>query len=108
MIGSLLNAYAISKFKKFLNGKYFWLRSLAASTIGEFVFVIICYVIEFWGMVSFSKLCHLILVGYLVKLLVNPILVIPTTILVYLLKKFEGIDLYNNSVAFNPIKINSL
>ena len=103
--GAFINAYAISKWKILLKGKYFWLRSLGASAIGELVFTIIAYVTEFLGVVPLSNLLHLMAVSYAVKVILNPVLVVPSAILAFLLKRIEGIDVYDFNVNFNPFSI---
>jgi len=106
--GAFINAYAISKWKILLRGKYFWLRSLAASSVGELVFIVIAYLAEFLGVVPLMNIIHLIAVGYLVKLIINPLLVFPSAMLANFLKRHEGIDVYDNDVNYNPLSINIL
>jgi len=102
-IGAFLNAYAISKWKIFLSGKYFWLRCLGATIIGEFVFTIIAYTTEFIGVTSTNNLIHLILVSFSIKLLAEPILILPASLLVGWIKKSERIDIYDYNTKFNPL-----
>src|SRR3990167_984951 len=40
VIGALFNIYYVSKWKVILKGKYFWLRSLISSAIGEAIYTI--------------------------------------------------------------------
>lgn len=103
--GAFINAYAISKWKILLHGKYFWLRSLGASAIGELVFTIVAYVTEFLGVVPVSQLLQLMLISYVIKLILNPILVIPSFLLVNMLKRLENIDIYDFNINFNPFKM---
>lgn len=102
--GGFINAYAISKWKILLNGKYFWLRSLAASSIGELVFTMIAYVTEFFGVTSFSNLVHLMLISYVIKLILNPVLILPSMFVAFLLKRLEKVDTYDYDTNFNPFK----
>lgn len=105
VIGAFLNAYAISKWKILLHGKYFWLRSLGASSVGELVFTVVAYLVEFLGVVPFSQLLHLMVISYVVKLVLNPILVVPSSFAAFLLKKVEGIDIYDIGINFNPFQL---
>ncbi len=105
--GAFINAYIISKWKIILCGKYFWLRSLGASAAGELFFTIIAYTTEFGGILPFQKLIHLIIISYVIKLILNPILIIPSSFLVFLLKKYENIDKYDVGVNFNPFMIDT-
>lgn len=101
-IGAFINAYALTKWKILLRGKYFWLRSLGATAIGELVFTIIAYVTEFWGITAISNLAQLMATSYAIKLLAGPILVIPASLAANLIKKLEGIDTYDYDTNLNP------
>lgn len=81
LCGAFINAYAISKWKILLRGKYFWLRSLGASAVGELIFTIVAYLTEFLGVVPLANLLHLMIISYVIKLIFNPILVIPSLLL---------------------------
>src|SRR3990167_6930143 len=89
-------------YKIVLRGRHFWLRSLAASAVGEFVFTMIAYLTEFLGVTPWHTLLHLMTVSYLIKLALNPVLVVPSTFLALALKKSEGIDAYDTDTNFNP------
>ena len=102
-LGGLLNAYAINKWKILLKGKFFGLRSLGASSIGELVFTICAYLIEFTGMTPINNILHLMAISYLFKLVINPMLVIPIAIIAKIIKQHEGINLYDGMVEKHPI-----
>lgn len=101
LLGGIFNAYAINKWKILLKGKYFWLRSLGASSIGELIFVICAYLVEFMGMTSATNILHLIIIAYVVKLIINPILVIPVAIITSIIKKHENIPTYDCATEEN-------
>ena len=107
LAGAFINAYVISKWKILLCGKYFWLRSLGASSIGELIFTGVAYISEFLGVVPLASLLELMIASYVIKLILNPILVIPSTLVVYLLKRAENLDTYDYGVNFNPFKLTS-
>lgn len=100
--GAFINAYAISKWRILLKGQYFWLRSLGATAIGEFIFTIISYIGEFVGITSLSKVFQLIMISYVTKLLINLILVIPAAFICYTLNTVERSSVQDKKVAFNP------
>lgn len=103
--GAFINAYVLAKWKISLKGKYFWLRSLGASTIGEAIFTFTAYVTEFLGIVSLSTLMQLMAISFIAKLVMGPMLVIPASIVARIIKKIEGVDAYDYSTNFNPFKI---
>jgi queuosine precursor transporter len=101
--GGFINAYIITKWKIIFHGKYFWIRSLFASTIGEFVFTFVAYLCEFLGMVPFSKLMELMMFSFTVKILLNPILIIPSWMISNALRQSEQSDPDDDNVSpLNP------
>ncbi len=86
VIGGLVNAHAINHWRILLKGKYFALRSIAASSIGELIFTICAYLAEFTGLTPMSKILELMITSYLIKLAVNLILVMPASIIVKAIK----------------------
>lgn len=67
--GALINIYLISKWKIMTNGKYFWLRSIGSSTIGEAVMLIISVLIALAGVLTPFKLFQLIMYAYIYKII---------------------------------------
>lgn len=106
MVSSIfLNIYAITKSKILLKGRFFWLRSLGASVVGEFIFTFVCVIVAFVGVIPINDMPQLILTSFLFKVIFNPLAVIPASYLVPYLKKKENIDFYDTETNFNPIKI---
>lgn len=60
---------------------------------------------EFFGVIPWQTLLQLILISFAMKIVVNPILVIPSCLLAALIKKIEKIDVYDYDLKFNPFKI---
>jgi uncharacterized integral membrane protein (TIGR00697 family) len=96
LLGGIFNAYVLTKWKILLDGKYFALRSIGASAIGELIFTICAYIVEFAGMTPISKIIELMAISYLVKLIINPILLIPASILTKFIKYHENISVYSS------------
>lgn len=106
MCGAFINAYALAKYKILSKGKHFWVRSLKSSAIGEFVFTLIAYLSEFLGVMPFDKILHLMTISFLVKIALSPILVVPTVLFTKILKRAEGINVFDYNTNFNPFKFN--
>ncbi len=92
LVGVYTNSYILSKWKALVRGKYFWMRSLGSTMIGEFIFTLIAYSMEFYNVVPMVNLVHLMLVSYGIKMLVNLFSVIPATIIVKILKSVVTIE----------------
>lgn len=102
---AFLNAYIIAKSKIFLSGRYFWIRSLVSTLLGEAVFNLIAFTMMFIGVVSFKVYLEVMLFSYFFKAIWAIIAVLPATILMRLLKRIEGIDIYDYTTNFNPFKL---
>jgi queuosine precursor transporter len=104
LIGAFANIYIICKWKILVQGKYFWLRSLGSSAIGELIYLGLAAVISFYGIVTTHVLMRIIVSDYSFKMLYTCIAVIPASILVALLKKYENVS-PPVDVDFNPFKL---
>lgn len=67
--GAFINIYFISKWKIMTKGRYFWLRSIGSSTIGEAVMLIISAFIALIGTLPIQKLFQLIIYTYIYKII---------------------------------------
>ncbi len=95
-IGGLVNAYVIVLFKNILNGKYFIIRCFIANSIGELVFTIISYSSGLFEGLNIFIVVKLITSSYIVKLIISPLLLIPTSIISNKLKNLEFSNNKNN------------
>ncbi len=105
MIGNFINIYVISRWKVIMYGKYFWLRSLCSTAIGELTFSIIGGTLAYAGVIPWSKIVFLMMDGYLFKMLYAFVAVWPAAMLVHFLKKAEGVDIYDRDISYNPFKL---
>lgn len=67
--GAFINIYLISKWRIMTNGRYFWLRSIGSSTIGEAIMLVISVFIALLGVLSISKIFQLIIYTYIYKII---------------------------------------
>jgi len=108
MVGaSFFNIYILVKWKFLLKGRYFWLRSLGSSGVGEFIFTFTCVLIAFVGVVPAASIPQLVVTSFLFKAIFNPIIVFPAAIFMNFLKKREGVDVYEYNINFSPFKLSS-
>lgn len=104
--GGLLNAYIVNKFKFLLHGKYFILRSFSASTLGELIFTICVYCVEFFGLTDNNHIVMLMATSYFVKIAINALLTIPANIVVGLVKQKE--DFYDTHTSESSFTLTEL
>lgn len=86
-------------------GKYFWLRSLLSTGIGELVFSVVGGSLAYVGVEPLSKIPFLMLDGYIFKMIYAFIVVWPVVMLTIWLKNSEKIDAYDHGISCNPFKL---
>lgn len=101
-VAGLLNIFFISKWKILMKGRFFWIRSILATCISEFILILITVLIAFVPILKFDMTMKVFYDAYLLELIYACIFVIPAQILVQFLKKQEGIDAYDYGVSYNP------
>lgn len=99
---ALCNIYFLSKWKVLVKGKYFWLRSLGSSAIGESLYTLFVVSLLNIGMVNMAQFLDVLFVSYFFKLVFNAVAVIPACLLVRALKSLEGVDVYDFADDFTP------
>lgn len=105
IIGAFTNTYLITKWKILIHGKYFWLRSIGSSVTGQLAFTLITLLCDLFGLLTFHQITQLIMISFTIKLILTPLFVLPSSIIVYYLKKLENIDIYDYKTNFNPFKL---
>ena len=105
LIGQLINAYLISKWKILMRGRYFWLRSLSSSIIGDSVTVTLSIIGIFSGQFTVSMLTANIVPELIVMVLFTSIGAIPAAFLAKMVAKAEGLNNYDVGVNFNPFRL---
>lgn len=103
--GGFINIYLISKWKVLLSGRYFWLRSLGASTISELIFTTLAVFLIQLGKLPLSQIIAIIGVSYSLKVIYAIILAYPANLLVNFIKKHDGIDVYDKNINYNPFRL---
>ncbi len=103
-IGALFNIYFVSKWKALVKGKYFWLRSLGSSAIGEALYTIFVVTLLNAGLVPFKHLLQILVISYSFKLLFDLLAVVPASLLASFLKRTEKVDVYDFPNNLTPFK----
>lgn len=102
IISDYINAYAINKWKIYLNGKYFWIRSIGSSAIGETLFGIFAALLMYSHVMSSFDFLKTLSSTWLIKMSISIIAAYPATILVELLKKTEPVT-SNDELKFQHL-----
>ena len=113
--GSMVNAYVMSKMKLRNQGRYFSLRAIASTLVGETADSLIFFPIAFWGLIGVKELAGMMAVlgilplSTIVALIwtqaivktIYEIIILPVTIrVVKYIKKKEDLDTYDNNISY--------
>jgi uncharacterized integral membrane protein (TIGR00697 family) len=102
-VGEFSNSVVLSKIKILMKGRMLWVRTIGSTLIGElldsFIFVFVATVT---GVFDWGQFATLVLTNYLIKCLIEAAMTPLTYLAVRKLKQYEGIDVYDVGVKFNP------
>ncbi|MBR1798583.1 MAG: queuosine precursor transporter [Bacteroidales bacterium] len=101
LVGSFVNAAVMSKMKVASNGKRFSLRAIVSTILGESCDSIIFFPIALAGIVPWSQMPYFVVCQVTLKTLYEIIILPLTTQIVKLVKKNEGVDVYDHDISYN-------
>jgi len=108
MVGSFLNAFVMSKMKVANRGKYFSLRAIASTIVGETCDSLVFFPIAFGGVIGVPQLVRLMCWQIVLKTLYE-VIALPITIrVVKRIKKLDGSDVYDTEISYNVLNINEV
>lgn len=105
LIGQIINIYCMSKWKILTRGRYFWMRSVGSSIIGDTITIILSIILIFSGRVSMHHILLNIAPELIIMLIFSAIGAIPAAFLAKVIARKEGIEHYDVNVNFNPFKL---
>lgn len=104
LAGSNVNAYVMSRMKLSDRGRRFGLRAILSSVAGECVDSLIFMPIAFWG-TPLSVLGGMMLAQVSFKVAYEIVILPLTTLVVRKVKAWEGVDIYDDGISYNPFRI---
>ena len=108
LVGSFLNAYVMSRMKVVSKGKYFSLRAVASTLVGETADSLIFFPIAFGGIVPWKELLMMMLVQIVLKSMYEVIILPITVRVVKQIKRVDGSDVYDTNISYNILKIKEI
>lgn len=108
LVGSFLNAYVMSRMKISSAGKYFSVRAIWSTVVGETGDSLIFFPIAFGGLIPWSQLLLMIGTQIILKTMYE-VIVLPVTIrVVSYIKRVDGSDVYDEDVSYNILKLKEI
>ena len=102
LIGEFANSVILARMKVATNGRFLWSRTIGSTIVGEGLDSVIFITLAFAGKQGFD-LWPLIWKQWLFKVLFETVFTPVTYIAVMVLKRLEGIDVYDVDTNLNPL-----
>lgn len=104
-VGEFANAYVLAKLKVKTEGRFFWLRALTSTLVGQGLDTGIFLLVAFYGVFPAEVLWVVFLSNYAFKVGVEALMLPLTYGVVGFLKRVEGLDVYDRDTDFNPFRL---
>jgi len=104
IIANLSNTYVMTKWKALLKGRYFWLRSIGASSFSAAIYSFCAILMMEMNAIPIRDILKIVAASYLIKISYAFIFCLPAALLVNKIKKITGIDIYDFQPIFTPLK----
>ena len=102
--GEFANSYVLARMKLWTRGRMLWTRTIGSTVVGEGVDSLIFYPLAFWGAAGWSGplVLRVLVTQWVLKVAWEVLLTPVTYLVVVLLKRHEGIDVYDERTSFSP------
>ncbi|MBI1366900.1 MAG: queuosine precursor transporter [Alphaproteobacteria bacterium] len=105
--GELSNAYVMARMKVWTEGRLLWTRTIGSTIAGQGVDSLIFYPLAFAGVWKPHLLLTVMATNYALKVGWEAALTPLTYRIVWLLKRVEGVDVYDKDTDFTPFSVRS-
>jgi uncharacterized integral membrane protein (TIGR00697 family) len=104
LVGEFLNSFVLARLKVATHGRYLWTRTIGSTLIGQAADSAIFITLAFTGVLPAAVLLQAILSQWLVKTAYEAIATPLTYRAVNLLKRSEGVDVFDRETQFSPFR----
>lgn len=102
--GEFSNSVVLSRIKVLMKGRLLWVRTIGSTLVGELLdSLIFVTVASLAGVFGWELFWSLVLTNYLLKCLIEALMTPVTYGAAYLLKKGEGVDVYDTHVKYSLV-----
>ncbi len=108
LVGSFLNAYVMSKMKILHKGKKFGQRAIASTVVGELADSFLFTFIAFLFVLPAGFILKIVIVEAILKTLFEIVVLPITTLVVKYVKTKEQIDVFDENVSYNVMKVRDI
>ncbi len=104
-VGDFLNSYVMARMKVWTQGRHLWMRTIGSTICGQFADSALFYPIAFGGLWTTQAMIGAVLFNFVFKVCVEIVLTPVTYKVVGLLKRAEGVDVYDTQTRFTPFSL---
>jgi len=105
LIGEFANSLVLAKLKVATRGRYLWVRTIGSTVIGEGLDTVVFNAVAFWGVLPGGALVSTVLAAWTLKVAYEAVATPFTYAIVTFLKRAEGMDVYDRTTDFNPLRL---
>lgn len=100
--GEFANAFVMARMKVLTGGKHLWMRTIGSTAVGQLVDSTVVMALAFGGTLDIATIANLIGSGYIGKVIYEAAATPLTYLVVNLLKRKEGVEVFDRGTDFNP------
>ena len=104
-LGEFANAFVMAKMKVLSKGKALYQRTIGSTIVGQAIDSAVFYPVAFWGIWSTELILTVMATNYALKVLWEVLLTPVTYKVIAVLKRAEGVDVYDEHTNFTPFSI---
>ncbi len=105
LIGEFANSFVLAKLKIATRGRWLWTRTVSSTLVGQGLDSAVCITIAFAGIIPPDALLTAVVTQWLFKSAYEVIATPLTYALTNFLKRREGIDVFDVTTNFNPLRV---
>ncbi len=104
--GEFANSVVLAKMKVWTQGRHLWTRTVGSTVVGQGIDSLIFYPLAFWGAPGWTTelVITVLFTQWALKVAWEAILTPVTYLVVGLLKRREGVDVYDERTDFTPFR----
>ncbi len=102
--GEFVNSYVLARMKIWTRGRHLWSRTIGSTLAGQGVDSLIFYPLAFYGIWDNDTLLVVLLTQWALKVGWEALLTPLTYAIVGVLKRREGVDVYDEATDFTPFR----
>ena len=102
--GEFANSFVLARMKVLTQGKHLWMRTIGSTVVGQGVDSLLFYPLAFYGQWSNAQVLTVMVTNWAMKVGWEALLTPVTYAVVNMLKRREGLDVYDEATNFTPFR----